>query len=980
MSISLICACKNRYNALRVSLNSWLAFNEITEIIIVDWSSDEPLNHLTKLDDRIKIVRVENEKYFNQPQPLNLAASIATGDYILKVDTDYIFNTYYNFFNNYFPDENSFVCGHLDVKDYTYFDVETGQYFIDKANLTITELKHHIDSFNSFYIHLNGLLFVTKENYLKIGGYNENLKQFYAYEDDEIPERLKLLGLNEIKIKMDNALIHLPHPDSKRLENFEGKDEQYENAIREGLSVYHQGEELQWQIDYAMAQRHIELNKAYISEIKDYYVEPKTKWNIIQLDNQNYFAEQNKGKLDNFPTVYYMSLEESSARRKNLIDKFNDHGVANLKGIISKRFAESNDVVTGKYAYQLNDGTKGCIVSHLKALRDWYFNSNEDYAFFCEDDISLETIDYWDFTWNEFMNNLPSDWQFVQLLIIRDQFDTFEIRERYWDDWAASTAYIIKRDYAKYIIDAYCIGNTYHLEIPGIEIMPLGENILSSGPGKKYAIPLLVEDINFGSTFTPEEDQDVKNGQKSNHVTSNESVLNWWKNKNNKNVTENTTMKTELEELITDYSLDTENAENNFSLGIWYESQGHTAPALSYFLRSAERAEDDDLAYESLIRASYCYEKQGTRDGSAKSLLEQALVLLPKRPEAYFLLSRFAERRQCWQDCYIHANNALNWCDFDQDSLRTNIEYPGKYGLLFEKALAAWWWGKTEESKNLLLEIKNNHKVSPEYLRAINDNLSKIGVTTDDIINKQEPAVNSSEFYFPSDFDWGDLSYEDIITIEREIQTERVYDFWRKVEENDVVMDVGASVGPFTCSALLNKAKKIYCVEPSRNLLGSLAKNTTPYVLDYSNNPIEYVNYAIVENNNSNVNIFGSNKDFKTTTFKNIIESNSINKINFLKIDCEGGEYSIFIEENMNFLLNNVEFIAMEVHLNYEGCREKFKNFRDNYLVRFPNYKIMSCTRQNIFWGHSLDIKDRIFEDDFINDYSCEFMIYIKNV
>ena len=78
MNVSVICACKNRYNALRVSLNSWLAFDEIKEIIIVDWSSDEPIGHLTKIDKRIKVICVDNEKYFNQPQPLNLAASIAT--------------------------------------------------------------------------------------------------------------------------------------------------------------------------------------------------------------------------------------------------------------------------------------------------------------------------------------------------------------------------------------------------------------------------------------------------------------------------------------------------------------------------------------------------------------------------------------------------------------------------------------------------------------------------------------------------------------------------------------------------------------------------------------------------------------------------------------------------------------------------------------------------------------------------------------
>lgn len=184
----------------------------------------------------------------------------------------------------------------------------------------------------------------------------------------------------------------------------------------------------------------------------------------------------------------------------------------------------------------------------------------------------------------------------------------------------------------------------------------------------------------------------------------------------------------ELTKLLNDYSLDTEKPEHNFNLGVWYENEHHTAPALSYFLRCAERATDKNLAYEALIRSSYCYQKQGTRDGSAKSLLEQALCLMPERPEAYFLLSRFAERRQWWQDCYIHADRALNYCDFNLEPLKTNVEYPGKYGLLLEKSVGAWWWGKVDEARELSLEILSNYEVSDVHYKTISDNLTKMGV------------------------------------------------------------------------------------------------------------------------------------------------------------------------------------------------------------------------------------------------------------
>ena len=117
MKVSIITACKNRTQALYASIGTWLLKKEVHEVIIVDWSSDNPIFEITNLDDRVKVIRVDNEKYFNMPQPLNLAASIATGDAILTMGTDYFFNPYddYNFFERYAIDDTSFVCGLLAI-------------------------------------------------------------------------------------------------------------------------------------------------------------------------------------------------------------------------------------------------------------------------------------------------------------------------------------------------------------------------------------------------------------------------------------------------------------------------------------------------------------------------------------------------------------------------------------------------------------------------------------------------------------------------------------------------------------------------------------------------------------------------------------------------------------------------------------------------------------------------------------------------
>ena len=759
MNVSLICACKNRNAPLQISLASWLLFEEIKEIIIVDWSSDESIEHLKKLDSRIKVITVPDQEYFNQPQPLNLATNVATGDYILKVDTDYILNPYFNFFDFYKIDSNSFVCGQNDHQE---LEINSSPYFK----------------------YLRGLLYISRENYLKVGGYNEVHTQYYAYEDDEIVHRLELLGLEKKKVCYNHNIIHIPHSDKKRVENFEAyhTDKELENNIRNMLSCHYSGDELEWQVEYVLAQQHIEINRQKsLSEITDYYFKSNITWEITQTSNQTYMAKKyvptiKSDKLKNFPKAYYMSLEECTDRQFNIKKQFDEYGVS-LGAVISKRFHECNDVLTGEYLHQLNAGTAGCCVSHLKAIKHWYDNYDDDYAFFCEDDLSLETVKYWNFTWEQFINNLPSDWDIVQLLTIREDFGDFKLRERHWDDWSA-TAYILKREYAKKIIDTYIREDSYHLEIPNSSVMPLIENILFTTLGKAYTVPLFVEEIKFQSTFSKEQDDDINEGQKRNHYIANQKVLNHWKNK----CTNMIDFNSELQQLVTEYSLDTENPICNFNLGVWYETNGHTAPALSYFLRCAERSEDLDLAYEALIRGSYCYEKQGTRDGTAKSLLQQALCLLPNRPEAYFLLSRFSERRQWWQDCYIYADWGLQFADFNLSPLRTNVEYPGYYGLLFEKSISAWWWGKNEESKNILLDLNDNYPLTPDYKQSVIDNLKRIGVEIEEQVHRLTNIFDPQKY----NTDKNNLGY-----------LEHFYDeFFEKIQNTPIsLMEIGVYNG-----------------------------------------------------------------------------------------------------------------------------------------------------------------------------------------
>ena len=172
--------------------------------------------------------------------------------------------------------------------------------------------------------------------------------------------------------------------------------------------------------------------------------------------------------------------------------------------------------------------------------------------------------------------------------------------------------------------------------------------------------------------------------------------------------------------------------ENNFKLAIYYEELGQTASAVSYYIRTAERTENELLRFECLIRAAMCFEKQGTRKFTVKGLLQQAVAIQPKRPEGYYLLSRFYEHNTAndgrWLDSYMTASQGLSVCDFDNlTPLRTKVTYPGKYSLMIQKAVVAWNCGLCEESKNILLDVYTNYDMDEYFTNLVRTNLTTMG-------------------------------------------------------------------------------------------------------------------------------------------------------------------------------------------------------------------------------------------------------------
>lgn len=177
------------------------------------------------------------------------------------------------------------------------------------------------------------------------------------------------------------------------------------------------------------------------------------------------------------------------------------------------------------------------------------------------------------------------------------------------------------------------------------------------------------------------------------------------------------------------YILNTNNDLANYQLALEYDSQNQTSAAVSFYLRAAERTTDDTLAYECLVRMSTCFDKQQNRNYTVKGLLQHAINLLPKRPEAYFLLSKLHETHKEYTECYSVSCIALAICDFELPPLQTSVGYLGKYGIIFEKAVSAWWWGKNMESRQLFQDLVNVYwnEMDQTHRDAVEGNITRLG-------------------------------------------------------------------------------------------------------------------------------------------------------------------------------------------------------------------------------------------------------------
>jgi FkbM family methyltransferase len=179
------------------------------------------------------------------------------------------------------------------------------------------------------------------------------------------------------------------------------------------------------------------------------------------------------------------------------------------------------------------------------------------------------------------------------------------------------------------------------------------------------------------------------------------------------------------------------------------------------------------------------------------------------------------------------------------------------------------------------------------------------------------------------------------------------------IKEGDVVLDLGSNIGVFAHRAETRGASKVICFEPVTPTFNCLIKNKGPKTLVYKNAVGGEQGFTTFNIHTDFTHIGGGTSHDQDLMLngRNIVHSERViiigineifegmnSKIDFMKIDIEGGEVDVLTsitDEN----LNSLRCLSAEFHRTYDG----FDKFQSNFTDRMSNLGFKHFT---VYYGN----------------------------
>jgi hypothetical protein len=231
-------------------------------------------------------------------------------------------------------------------------------------------------------------------------------------------------------------------------------------------------------------------------------------------NNKSYY------KLNNLPPIYYINLADHTQRRQYMEDQFSYWKIVDYTRIdaFDGRNSDLSEILHGTYPENMTSGEIGCTCSHLRAIEEWYNESESETAIFMEDDVDISTAKFWNFTFEDFICRVPYAWDCIQLAIISTGDINVSIHTRFVNSFSTA-CYIITRRYAKKLIDLHIRNGKYRLD-NGVKPRATADDLIYNA-GLTYACPLFLYKMDLGSAIHPEHIEVF-------HRNSYQGVYNFW--------------------------------------------------------------------------------------------------------------------------------------------------------------------------------------------------------------------------------------------------------------------------------------------------------------------------------------------------------------------------------------------------------------------------------------------------------------------
>lgn len=205
-------------------------------------------------------------------------------------------------------------------------------------------------------------------------------------------------------------------------------------------------------------------------------------------------------KLEGLPTPNIINLRECVDRKEYIINEFKKYGVDDVVVHTYDRWHENSDVKFIGNQQAIYDTPKGVTSSHLLTIKRWLETTDEEFGVFFEDDVDLSTINFWNFTFKEFIDRLGSRWECFHMCGIFESLVSLVPRMRESYDFGLQ-AYAMKRKYARKLVKYYFTEDdpkTINFRMPHGCPKSTENNVLGAF-GTTYTFPLFNHNIGFDS-------------------------------------------------------------------------------------------------------------------------------------------------------------------------------------------------------------------------------------------------------------------------------------------------------------------------------------------------------------------------------------------------------------------------------------------------------------------------------------------------